>query len=155
MLILHETLKFERHIQVNLERVFEAYADFEQRAIWGTPSESAVIIYDEADFREGGSDRFRCGAKSNPNIHVKAQYLSIVPGSRIVWSEITAMDGKSLSASLNTVTFRQDGNDTQLGVTVQIASFVGQDMINGHRQGNAAALDNLASWISSDERVTQ
>lgn len=146
MLALHEKLEFERRIPATLERVFEAYSNFEQRAKWGTPSDSAVIIYDEADFREGGSDRFRCGAKSNPNIHVKAQYLSIVPGLRIVWSEITAMDGKSLSASLNTVTFRQDGNDTHLGLTVQIASFVGQDIIDGHRKGNAAALDNLSSW---------
>ncbi len=59
----HATLLFEREIPAPVEKVFAAFADMIARAAWGAPSDTAVVIYDEADFREGGQDRFRCGAQ--------------------------------------------------------------------------------------------
>jgi uncharacterized protein YndB with AHSA1/START domain len=62
---LHANLVFERDVPAPIEQVFAAFADPALRSEWGAPSETAVIIYDEADFREGGQDRFRCGPKAN------------------------------------------------------------------------------------------
>ena len=141
--VQHCTLVFERILKVPPARVFEAYADPAQRARWGVASDTAVLIYDIADFRAGGIDRFRCGSQANPNIQGMATYLSIVPEHRIVWSEIIEMDGHGLGASLNTVVLESEGGGTRLISTVQAASFVGAEMIKGFETGTAAALDNL------------
>jgi uncharacterized protein YndB with AHSA1/START domain len=60
--IVHATLIFERMISATYDQVFTAYADINQREKWGAPSDNTVLIYDQADFREGGEDVFRCGS---------------------------------------------------------------------------------------------
>src|ERR1700761_8505946 len=104
-LVTHTTLVFERAIRAPAEKVFAAFADTVARAAWGAPSDTAVVIYDEADFREGGQDRFRCGSRSNPNIHGHTRYLDIVTNHRVVLVETIEMDGKRLCASLTTLEF--------------------------------------------------
>jgi uncharacterized protein YndB with AHSA1/START domain len=89
-------------------------------------------IYDETDFREGGQDKFRCGAKSNPNIHGVTSYLDIALNRRIVSSETIVVDGKRLCVSLTTLELTPDGKETKLKSTTQLVSFIGQDMVNGH-----------------------
>src|ERR1700744_2049190 len=111
---LHATLIFERDIPASVERVFAAFVDPMARSEWGAPSDTAVVIYDEADFREGGQDRFRCGARANPNIHGTTRYLDIVPNRRVVSSETIEMDGKRLCASLTTLEFTSNGEMTRL-----------------------------------------
>src|ERR1700722_2422865 len=111
---LHATLVFERDIPAPVEAVYAAFADPVARADWGTPSDTAVVIYDETDFREGGQDRFRCGAKSNPNIHGTTRYLEIVANSRVVSSETIVMNGKRLCASLPTLQLTPRGEKTKL-----------------------------------------
>src|ERR1700730_2921179 len=97
--MLHATLIFERIIAAPIEKVFAAIADPVVRTKWGAPSDTAVVIYDEADFREGGLDRFRCGSKANPNIHGETRYLDIVDNQRIVSSETVTVGGNRLCAS--------------------------------------------------------
>jgi uncharacterized protein YndB with AHSA1/START domain len=139
----HATLIFERNIPASIEQVFAAFADPVARSEWGAPSDTAVVIYDEADFREGGQDRFRCGSRENPNIHGMTRYLDIVTNRRVVSSETIAMDGRRLCASLTTIEFAADGETTKLTNTTQLASFIGDDMVRGHETGTNASLDNL------------
>jgi uncharacterized protein YndB with AHSA1/START domain len=147
----HATLHFERTIPATTERVFAAYTDLRERMQWGAPSEGTALIYERSNFAEGGEDVFRCGPKSNPNIEGSTRYLDIVPSSRIVSSETIAMDGHRLCASLSTLEFRADGNQTILKATIQLASFVGQDMVRGHENGTNASLDNLVSYLQSQK----
>lgn len=140
---LHATLIFERKIPASIEQVFQAFADPAARSEWGAPSDTAVVIYDEADFREGGQDRFRCGSSANPNIRGITRYLDIVPNRRVVSSETIEMDGRRLCASLTTLEFTADGETTKLTNTTQLASFIGNDMVKGHKTGTNASLDNL------------
>ena len=142
---LHVTLVFEREILAPAAAVFAAVADPVARAKWGTPSDTAVVIYDEADFRDGGQDRFRCGSKTNPNIHGVTRYLEITPDRRVVSSETVTVDGKRLCASLTTLELTPHGTKTALKHTTQLASFIGQDMVNGHTEGTNASLDNLVN----------
>jgi uncharacterized protein YndB with AHSA1/START domain len=147
---LHATLVFERIIPAPVEKVFEAFADPARRSEWGAPSETAVVIYDEADFREGGEDRFRCGSRTNPNIHGVTRYLDIIRNRRVVSSETIEMDRKRLCASLTTLEFVADGETTKLTNTTQLASFIGEDMVRGHETGTNASLDNLVRYFQAN-----
>jgi uncharacterized protein YndB with AHSA1/START domain len=145
---LHATLVFEREIPAPVEAVFAAFADPVARTAWGAPSDTAVVIYDEADFREGGQDRFRCGPKADPNIHGTTRYLEIIVNRRVVSSETIVVGGKRLCASLTTLELTHDGETSRLKTTVQLASFIGDDMVKGHEAGNNASLDNLVRYFS-------
>lgn len=140
---LHATLVFERDVPAPVEQVFAAFADPVARSEWGAPSDTAVIIYDEADFREGGQDRFRCGSKANPNIDGVTRYLDIVVNRRVVSSETISVDGRRLCASLTTLELAAHGDATRLTHTTQLASFIGDETIKGHENGTNASLDNL------------
>jgi uncharacterized protein YndB with AHSA1/START domain len=149
---LHATLVFEREIPAAAEAVFAAFADPVARAEWGAPSDTAVLTYDEADFREGGQDRFRCGSKSNPNIHGVTRYLEIVANRRLVSSETIVVDGKLLCVSLTTLELTSDGDKTKLKSTTQLASFIGEDMVKGHERGSNASFDNLVEYFRIKRR---
>ena len=107
-----------------------------------------MVIYDEADFREGGQDCFRCGSKADPNIHGTTQYLDIVDNRRIVSSEAIVMGGSRLCVSLTTLGLTPEGARTSLKSTTQIVPFIGEDMVKGHETGNNAPLDNLVRRFS-------
>jgi uncharacterized protein YndB with AHSA1/START domain len=143
----HETLVFERAFACPAETLYAAFADPVARMRWGLPSPTATLIYDETDFRVGGRDRSRCGARNDPRFHVDAVYLDIVPNRRIVHSEKVADGERPLSGALHTIEFSHDGAKTHLRVTVQLTSFDGEDMAQGVRFGFGAALDNLSREI--------
>ena len=149
--VTHATLVFEREAPAAVEKVFVAFANAKIRSEWGAPSETATIIYDHEDFREGGEDRFRCGSKSNPNIHGATHYLEIIPNCRIVSSEMISMDGKRLCASLITLELAQLDSRTKLRSTSQVASFIGQDMIKGTETGTSSSLDSLINHFSREQ----
>jgi hypothetical protein len=48
-----------------------------------------------------------------------------------------------LCAFLSTLELHSDGDKTILKSTIQLVSFVGQDMVQGHENGINASLDNL------------
>src|ERR1700750_555057 len=98
----HETLVFARTCAAPVERVFAAFADPVERANWGTPSETAAFFYDKVDFREGGTDVFRCGDKSNPQYRGVTTYYDIVSNERIVSSETVETQGRKLLISMAT-----------------------------------------------------
>jgi uncharacterized protein YndB with AHSA1/START domain len=144
---LHATLVFERAISAPTDAVFAALADPTARAQWGAPSDTAVVIYDQAEFREGGQDRFRCGSRSDPNIHGVTHYLEITLNHRVVSSETIVVDGKLSCVSLTTLELFPDGNNTKLRNTTQLASFIGQAMVKGHTTGTNASLDHLVQYL--------
>jgi uncharacterized protein YndB with AHSA1/START domain len=144
----HATITLERTYAAPLERVFSEFANPVARALWGAPSED-VLIYDEADFRVGGKDVFRCGPGGDPKFRGETRYLLIVPNTRVVSSETLDMDGQRLAVSLTTLDFERRGDSTNLTVTVQMLSLVGPGMIQGFESGNKSALDNLSRHLSS------
>jgi uncharacterized protein YndB with AHSA1/START domain len=62
----HETLVFEKAFPKPIHTLFASFADPKARARWGVPSKTAAIIDDETDFRIGGRDLSRCGARNDP-----------------------------------------------------------------------------------------
>lgn len=139
----HSTLVLERICAASLDRVYAAFANPEERASWGAPSETAAFVYDEVDFREGGVDIFRCGDKGNPQYRGVTTYYDIVPNKRIVSSEVIETQGRKLLISMSTTTFEPEGSGTKVVVTVQLTSLAGEDMLDGAKFGHNASLDNL------------
>jgi uncharacterized protein YndB with AHSA1/START domain len=150
--VVHATLVFQRSIPATTEQVFTAYADVAERQGWGAPSDKTALIYDKADFREGGEDAFRCGSKANPNIHGATRYLEILHNRRIVSSETITVDGRRLCVSLTTLELYPDGDHTKLKNTTQLVSFVGTDMVKGHENGTNDSLDNLVKFFSNQNK---
>ena len=146
--VAHQVFQFGREIDAPVERVFAALADAEARSVWSCPSPEAVVLYDAADFREAGEDRFRCGARDNPQFSGHTRYLSIVPPLRIVSSETVYTGGKLLMASLITTQLETQGARTRLVMNVQVTSLCGEGMLRGTGEGTQAALDNLVRFLA-------
>ena len=145
--VKHATLVFERTCSAPIERVFAAFADASERARWGTPSDTAAFIYDATDFRVGGRDIFRCGAKSDPQFHGVTTYYDIVSNARIVSTETISTGDATIFISLTTTALEATAAGTKITVTTQLVSFVGDGAAKGVTEGQNAALDNLVAFV--------
>jgi uncharacterized protein YndB with AHSA1/START domain len=143
----HATIVIERTFDAPARLVFAALSDPISRARWSAPSDTAVMIYDEADFRVGGRDLFRCGAKNDPRYRGETHYRDIVPNRRIISTETVDELGTRLSMALTTVELEPDGERTKLKLTVQLAALDDPRMIDGTKAGYAGALANLARFL--------
>jgi uncharacterized protein YndB with AHSA1/START domain len=143
----HGTVVVERTLDVPVSRVFAGFADAKERASWGAPSDTAVLIYDEANFSVGGRDLARCGAKNDPRYRVEAHYIDIVTERRVVWTETIHEVDKLLATNITTLELQPDGQRTRLKVTVQVASFVGPGMIKNTRAGHEGSLASMARHL--------
>ena len=148
----HATITLQHSYSAPPERVFSQFADPIARSRWSAPANDA-LTYDEADFRIGGKDVFRCGPKGDPKFRGETRYLDIVPHARIVSSETLDLDGHRLAVALTTLDFEPTEGGTKLTVTVQVVSFVGADMIRGYESGNQSALKNLSQHLGDMSRA--
>ena len=142
--ISHATLVMARTYNAPPQRVFAAWADVEARKRWSAPAENIAIVYEEADFREGGRDVSRCIEPNNEDYIATVYYLDIRNAERLVFAEDVKHGAKRVSTALISITFIPHGAQTQLHLTLQIASFDGSNMEQGYQFGWSAALDNLA-----------
>lgn len=145
--VQHATFVFERASDAPVDRVFAALANPVERAQWGVPSDQAALVYEQADFREGGSDVFRCGPKHDPQYRGVTTYLDIVQNERIVTTELVEEHGRKLLATMSTTMLAPRGTGTDITVTVQVLSLAGEDMIKGAKNGTGASLDNLVKML--------
>lgn len=143
----HATIVLERHFDVPVERVFEAFADPDARMRWGAPSADTALVYEETDFSVGGRDVSRCGPVGNLLFSVENRYHDIVAGRRIVSTETVSQGDKVLSVALITVEFTAASGACHLMLTDQIVALDGSDMVAGNRAGLDAALDNLGRYL--------
>jgi uncharacterized protein YndB with AHSA1/START domain len=144
----HATITLQHSYSAPPEQVFSEFADPVARARWSAPSNDE-LIYDEADFRIGGKDVFRCGPKGDPKFRGETRYLDIVPNARVVSSETVDGDGRRLAVALTTLDFAPTEDGTTLTVTIQMVSFVGPDMVHSYESGNKSALKNLSLHLSN------
>jgi uncharacterized protein YndB with AHSA1/START domain len=143
----HGSVIVSQILNVPVSRVYAAFADPRERVQWGAPSETAAFIYDATDFRVGGLDVARCGAKDDPRFRVETRYIDIVEERRVVWSETIFEADKTLAANLTAVEFLPEGRRTKLNVTVQVVSFVGPGMIENTKAGHEGSLASMARYL--------
>lgn len=145
---IHEKITIKRTIKASLEQVFAAWADPDARAVWGPQSDGEGMEFSETDFRVGGKDVHRCGQKGDLCFLVKTIYHDIQQPSHLLFTERVSTDDSLLCVSLITAEFSEAGEATNLELTVQVASLVGEDMIAGNRGGWEAALNNLGAYLA-------
>jgi uncharacterized protein YndB with AHSA1/START domain len=142
--ITHATIVMERIYNASPARVFDAWADVEARKRWSAPADDITILYEEADFREGGRDVSRCIEPGTADYVAQVVYLDVRRNQRIVFAEDVRHGPKRVSAALISMELEAKGASTRLLLTMQIASFDGAEMERGYHFGWNAALDNLA-----------
>lgn len=147
MTLSHDTVMFERRYDAPPAKVFAAWADSEAMSRWAVPGPEHELRYEQSDFRVGGRDIARCGAKGDLRFQAEVLYLDIVENARIVFAEVIREGGKSLCAALVSIDIAADGKGTRLDVTCQVTEFV-DGMAEGYREGYGASLDNLASELA-------
>nr|WP_209325249.1 SRPBCC domain-containing protein [Brevibacterium renqingii] len=106
------------------------------------------MVYEHDDFRTGGSFLARCGTPGELEFASVGQYSAIEPGRYVVSSETVSHSNSVLSAALITWTLEAMPTGTRVSIVDQVASFVGQGMIDGHKNGHEVCLRQLGSFLS-------
>ena len=145
----HATITLERAYAASAEHIFSEFADPRARAKWSAPQNDA-LVYDEADFREGGRDVFRCGPRNDLRFQGVTTYHVIVPNRCVVSTESLSEGATQLAIALNTLEFESTAEGANLRLTVQIASFVGPGLVTGYESGNRSALEGLARQLAAN-----
>jgi uncharacterized protein YndB with AHSA1/START domain len=144
----HATITLERTYPATIERLFSEFADPKARAKWSVSANDA-LVYDEADFREGGRDVFRCGSADDLKFLGTTAYHVIVRNQCVITTE-TLTEGKvHLAVALNTLEFEPAAAGATIKITVQMISFVGPGIVAGYESGNKGALEGLAQHLAS------
>lgn len=146
MSLVHDTLTFSQKIDAELSTVWHAFADATQRAQWSVPAGEAMI-YEQVAFEVGGRDRYRCGPPESLDFINVVDYALIVRESLVVYTEFVATDEQPLSVSVLSWSFMDDGGCTDISVTCQVTSFVGDGIIEGNRNGHTKALSQLEGFV--------
>ena len=137
--------------QVLITRDFAAPPDMVYRA-WTTPelikrwwnAKRGTVTLAEVDLRVGGQWRYVMTAHGGFEVAFHGEYLEIVPGERIVSTEV--YEGAPDAAAVNTVTFTPTDGGTRLTILVEHTSQENRDMHvrSGMEDGLRDALDLLA-----------
>ena len=142
----HATIRLVRAYAVPVERLFSEFADPRARAKWSAPSQDA-LVYDEAEFREGARDVFRCGPLNDLKFRGVTTYQVIIPNRCVISTESLSEGTTQLAVALNTLEFEPTAEGANLRFTVQIASLVGPSMVTGYESGNRGAMEGLARHL--------
>ncbi|UVI37496.1 SRPBCC domain-containing protein [Brevibacterium spongiae] len=142
------TISLSADIDHSISAVWNAFADTDQRVRWGVPAGEAMVC-DIDEFRTGGSIRARCGSPGALEFDSSGQYCAIEDEHFIVTTETLTKDGGTLSSAIITWTFTATSTGTRVDLVDQVVSFVGQGMIDGHRNGHEICLRQLGEFLSS------
>lgn len=140
-------LRFRRTFTVAAERLWEAYADVEQRSIWAVP-EGEQVVYDASDFTAGGTDHYRCGPPGDLPNHVSTQYVLVdEPRSFVAVNELRRAD-TPVAVDITHWRLHDVGGSTTLTVDVQVTSLAGVVVLDGYRAGHERTLDHLERFLA-------
>ena len=139
-----DTLIVTRDIACPPARLFALMTDREARQTWGAPDDRTVMRIDAFDLRPGGHELSVCGPAEAPEFQVRMDFHVIDAPSRLIGTETLDLGEGPAAISLVTHEIAAEGAGSRLTVTIQAASLVGPDMMDGYREGWTGALGNLA-----------
>jgi uncharacterized protein YndB with AHSA1/START domain len=145
--ISRDTIVIEKTYRASPDRVFHAWEDVQTRARWSKPFPEMDLVYDRHDFRIGGTDVYRCGLDGHFNWEAEMQYLDIVRGKRLIYSERMAEENKPQSASIVAVELFAKGGETLQIVTIDVLTLDGSTMLEGYAGSWNSVLDNIAAEL--------
>jgi uncharacterized protein YndB with AHSA1/START domain len=138
------TLELRRTFAVPRERVFRAWTDAREFALWFHPTADYTTVISELNLKVGGTYKLEMHHKDG-NVHkLSGTYREIKPPEKLVftwrWSAETAGP-----ESLVALEFHDLGNATEICVTHgQLPSVESRDK---HNQGWTGCLEQLAGYL--------
>lgn len=144
MSVVHGSFTLERTYAVPPARVFEAWADPEQKARWFVSG-----LQHELDFRVGGREFHEGKANNGKLLAVESFYRDIVPDARIVYTSTLFADGDAQTVSLTTVQLTAHDTGTRLTLTEQDAFLDGNELPEWREQGTGDWLDRLGAHLQA------
>lgn len=135
--IEHTTFVVERELPGSPAHAFRFWADPKLKDRWSGCHADWTVLDDVFDFRTGGTEAKRWRMPSGDELAVRATYLDVVPGERIIYAYEMSFGGRQVSASLVTIEFQAVGARTKVKVTEQ-AAFLGggsHERIQGTEEG--------------------
>ena len=122
--------------QILITREFDAPAHLVYKA-WTTPDlvrrwwagrrgEMTVV---EMDFRVGGAWRYVMVASGGHEVGFHGEYREIVPGERIVWTEVYEGAPEEGEPAIVTATFAEEDGRTTVSLLTEVESQAVRDMI--------------------------
>ena len=146
-----ETLTFSRILPAQPDRVYRALTSAQDRMVWGSPEpDTVVLIEGQPDPAPGVRETSRCGPRDNPYVTVLTDWVLMEPGERVVYAETLMAEGAPLGVTLATYEMAPDGTGTSLLLTLQIASFIGAEMLSEFESGWTHAVDNLTRHLEGE-----
>lgn len=143
-----KTLTFTRTLPADPARVLIALTSAEARMVWGTPDADAVVlIKDQPDPAPGVREVSTCGPAENPYVTVRTDWIEIIP-ARVSYAETLEAEGDAFATSLAVFDLAAVDGQTQMHVTIFVASFAGEDVLPEVEFGWTHALESLARYLS-------
>ena len=143
-------LVFTRILDVPRERVWKAWTDPKQLAMWWGPGGFTNPVC-ELDLRPGGALRIDMRGPDGVVYPMVGVYREIVAPERLVFTA-SALDAerRPLFEVLNTVSFAEQGSKTRLTVQARVLtrSADADSYLEGMEPGWSQTLDRLAEHIS-------
>jgi len=138
------TLKLRRTFQAPRERVFRAWTDAKELALWFGPSADYSAKVPELDLKVGGKYKLEMH-HAGGNVHtVGGTYREIKPPEKIVFTWCWEQD-PTAHESLVTIEFRDLGPSTEILLTHEQLPSVEEREKHGH--GWNGCLDSLAKYL--------
>lgn len=152
--IVHDTFTITRDYGVSPERLFQAFADPEQKRRWFAEGEGYKVDSYQLDFRVGGSEtsafRVETPEFTSEEIRNDTYFLDIVPDRRIVTAYTMSNVGVPFSASLQSVTLTPTEGGTRLTLVEQVTFMEGSDGTELRREGTELLLASLARELGEE-----
>ena len=142
------TIRLGADFEHPISAMWNAFADTGQRVQWGAP-EGEEMVCDIDEFRPGGAIRARCGSPGVLEFVSTGLYCSLALERHIVTTETLTRDDEILSTAIITWTFTAIPTGTRVELVDQVVSFVGEGMIDLHRNGHDICLRQLGEFLSS------
>jgi len=144
-----KTLTFKRRFPVAPPRVVKALTDADDRMIWGAPdADMALLIHDQPDPAPGIRDTARVGPTGTPYVTVLTDWIIIDP-ARVTYAETLEAEGAPFATSLAVFDLSTDGQNTDLLLTVMVASYAGADVIPEVESGWTNAIATLSGHLGA------
>ena len=149
--VVHASFCIERTYKAPRPKVFQAFADFDQKSKWfggGTPG----LIWD-MDFRVGGREHCEGNVEVHGTSHhsrFDAIYFDIIANERIIYAYDMDVNGDHVSASLTTIEFADAREGTRLKFTENGAFLDGYEDPKLREDGTKGLLEAIAAVVEAE-----
>jgi uncharacterized protein YndB with AHSA1/START domain len=115
--VTHASFTITRRWKAAPARVFQAFADEEQKYKWFATSDGLTRLERSFDFRENGRETVEGRWKNGTVSRFDCIYRDIVENERILYSYVMYLDGRKISVSQAAIELFPDGAGTKLVLT--------------------------------------